>query len=203
MNKWSTRLYDRAMEMISSSKLQKMREKVIAKSSGSVLEIGAGTGINFSLYSPNNVNAVYAIDPNTHHLQRAEIKRKQAKVPVHLYDAKAEHLPFQDDKFDTIICMLVFCTITDPVRAISEIERVAKSGAMVLFLEHVKVDRLIIGTAQNMFNPLWKRIADGCHLNRHTKKLIENSSLNIVESESFYKDVFKFIRCKVPESKKS
>jgi len=198
MSKWSARLYDRAMSMITSSKLQKMREKVIAQSSGNVLEIGAGTGINFPLYSSSKVNVVFAIEPNIHHLQRAEAKRKQAKVPIHLYNAKAESLPFQDEKFDTIICMLVFCTIADPYRAIKEVERVAKSGANVLFLEHVKVDRPIIGTAQNLFNPLWKRMAGGCHLNRHTEKLIENSSLNNVESVSFYKDVFKFFRCKVP-----
>ncbi len=195
MGKQGAKLYDRFMASISASRFQKIREKVIAQSKGEVLEIGSGTGINFPLYRSESVGVVHAIEPNRHHLKRSKIKQAEAKATIHLYEEKAENLPFSDAQFDTIICMLVFCTIPDPIQAINEVIRVAKPGATVLFLEHVKVERPFIKLTQNMLNPVWKLLAGGCHLNRDTRKLIEQSPLEIVDSHTYYKDVLQYVKC--------
>lgn len=177
-------------------KLHRARIHVVRSAYGRVLEIGSGTGMNFPLYTLSKVHSVDAIEPNRNRLKGSQWKRKNAVVPIRTHEAIAENLPFRDNTFDSVVCTLVFCTIPNPYKALQEIQRVAKNGAVVLFLEHVKVDRPLLGFTQEFLNPLWKFIAGGCQLNRNTLTTIEqHSNLNIEEVEAFYKDILTFIRC--------
>src|SRR5690625_1938343 len=195
MDKGEFSLCHEAMNRTRGSKLHRARIHVVRSAYGRVLEIGSGTGINFPLYSSTNVHSVDAIEPNCNRLKGSQWNRRNAVVPIRTYEAIAENLPFPDNTFDSVVCTLVFCTIPNPNRALQEIQRVAKNGATVLFLEHVKVDRPILGFTQELLNPLWKVIAGGCHLNRNTLTTIDHANLVVEEVETFYKDILTFVRC--------
>src|SRR6266581_184522 len=71
-----------------------LRKEIIAQAKGIVLEIGAGTGLNFALYNPEHVERVEAVEPDTAMLRYARERQKKARVPITLTQAPVESLPF-------------------------------------------------------------------------------------------------------------
>src|SRR5213078_988559 len=78
-----------------------LREEVAGQVSGHVLEIGAGSGRNFPYYSPERVERVEAIEPDTTMLRYARKRLTEARVPIRLVQARACALPFVDASFES------------------------------------------------------------------------------------------------------
>jgi ubiquinone/menaquinone biosynthesis C-methylase UbiE len=188
MAKWFPKLYDTFMGPLERGGFKKIRMPLIQKAQGQVLEIGSGTGINFPYYT--KANQVIAIEPeplmNEQSIQRA----MKARVPIEVIQAGAEEIPFQEDSFDTVVCTLVFCTIPNPIKALQEIRRVCKPNGTVLFFEHVRLKHSSLGKLQDLLTPVWKRLCDGCHLNRNTREMINEAGFSIIQVKSYYKDIF-------------
>ena len=126
------RLLDLAM---SSSLLHAPRERTLAPARGRILEIGFGTGRNLAHYPPT-VRRIEAIDPDLD-LDRLSMPRiAHASIEVDFHHLNAEHLPFEDERFDTVVSTFTLCSIPDVVHALAEVRRVLKPGGQFLFLEH-------------------------------------------------------------------
>ncbi|MFC7062000.1 class I SAM-dependent methyltransferase [Halobacillus seohaensis] len=187
-NKFFPLIYDLAMRPLERRNFQNIRKRLIKQAEGRVLELGSGTGVNFPYYS--NVYSVDAVEPNIGMVNHAFKNGKHAEVPIRVHDAKAEQLPFNDQTFDSVVATLVFCTISDPVLALNEIERVCKPGAKVILFEHVRTEPNWVACTQDILTPLWKRMCGGCHLNRNTLDLLEKSNLTVEHVDSYYKGIF-------------
>lgn len=181
-------IYDLAMKPLEKRNFQKIRKEVLSKAAGRVLEIGSGTGINFPIYK--NAAHVDAIEPSKGMIEQSQTRKTAARVPIRVHQQSAENLEFPDNTFDTVVATLVFCTIPTPVKALEEIIRVSKPQAKILFFEHVKTEQPALAFAQEALNPIWKRICDGCHLNRETLKIIQESGLKVTKVASHYKGLF-------------
>src|SRR5579885_2206994 len=143
-----------------------LRREVLAQAHGVVLEVGAGTGLNFALYEPEKVTQVEAVEPDSAMLAYARNRLPLARVPLTVTQATAEALPFADRMFDCVVATLVFCSVGDPVRGFVEIRRVLKPGGTLLLLEHVLV-------------PLTTRMAGNCHWNRDTAQAVNAAGFQI------------------------
>ena len=196
MTKWFPYLYDVAMKPLEKTRFEKIRSTLVHKAYGQVLEIGFGTGANFPYYV--HTTRVDAIEPNPQMSKQAATRIKKAQSSIHTHQAKAEQLPFEENRFDSVVATLVFCTIPDPERALQEIRRTAKPGASVLFFEHVKINQKLVAKAQQALTPVWKKICDGCHLDRDTLLLIKNSGLEMTNVTSHYGGLFLTIECQNP-----
>src|SRR6266853_3475602 len=115
-----------------------LRQETAGQASGVVLEVGAGTGLNFSRYQPERVERVEAIEPDAAMLAYARPRVKQAAVPITLTQASVDALPFPDATFDSVVVTLVFCSVRDPERGLREIWRVLKPEGHLVLLEHVR-----------------------------------------------------------------
>jgi len=142
--------------------LGRLRPEVVRGATGRVLEVGSGTGLNFEHYRPTVT--VDAVDPDPHMLRRAAGRIRGRDIRLH--EAGAEQLPFDDDVFDTVVITFALCTIPDLAGALREVHRVARPGAEVRFAEHVRSSVGWIHGGQRLLNPLWQRLAGGCHLDR-------------------------------------
>ncbi len=187
------KLYDAAMRPFEKSRFYQIRAAIAGNAQGKVLEIGSGTGVNFPFYK--KAALVKAIEPDRGMRKQSEKRAANAKVPIQLYDAKAEELPFAADEFDAVVATLVFCTIPEPEQALREIRRCARKGAKIYFFEHVRMDQKPIGTIQDAVTPLWKKVAGGCHLNRDTLQLIRKSGLTVTDVKPMYGGLFLAITC--------
>jgi len=158
---------------------------VAGEATGRVLEIGAGTGLNFAFY-PEHAEVV-ATEPDPHMLRRAE--PRAAEHGVDLRAAPAEHLPFPDGAFDTVVSTGVFCSVDDPGGALAEVRRVLRPGGQLRFSEHVRAERPLRRFMQRTLDPI-HRLVFRCHIGRDTLKTMREAGFEIEDLERLrYADV--------------
>jgi ubiquinone/menaquinone biosynthesis C-methylase UbiE len=175
-------MYDRMMAGTEKAGLSDRRHELLAQAEGRVLEIGAGTGVNLGHYT-GAVTELVLTEPEEPMAKRLEEKAAASGRPATVVRAPAERLPFPDNSFDTAVCTLVLCTVSDPEQALSELGRVLKPGGRLLFLEHVRSDDPDLAKWQDRLAPAWRRFGHGCNANRPTPALIESSRFENVEIE--------------------
>jgi ubiquinone/menaquinone biosynthesis C-methylase UbiE len=174
--------YDRMLAGTEDAGLRERRHDLLAKASGRVLEIGAGTGLNLEHY-PDAVEEIVFTEPEEPMARRLRRKLAGTGRRSQVISAPAEQLPFEEDTFDTVVCTLVLCTVDDPRRAISEVARVLRPGGQFLFLEHVRADDPKVAKWQDRLVRPWRVFGNGCNCNRPTPALIGDSALSIEEIE--------------------
>ncbi len=154
------------------------RRRVAGAAEGRVLEIGLGSGLNLPLYGPG-VRSIIGLEPSPELLLLAREHVASAPVPVELIEASAEALPLDDASVDTAVTTWTLCTIPDAARALAEVRRVLKPGGALLFVEHGRAPELGVARWQDRLDPLWTRVAGGCHLNRKIDDLIAGSGFRL------------------------
>ena len=154
------------------------RRRVIGAAEGRVLEVGIGSGINLPLYGPS-VRTVIGLDPSPELLRMARDRAASAPVPIELLEASAEAVPLEAASIDTVVTTWTLCTIPDAHRALAELRRVLKPGGTLLFVEHGRAPEPGVAHWQDRLDPIWRRIAGGCHLNRKIDDLIAGSGFRI------------------------
>jgi ubiquinone/menaquinone biosynthesis C-methylase UbiE len=159
--------------------METYRLEIVGQARGVVLEVGAGSGLNFALYPPGQVERVEAIEPDATMRRYAEPRRIAAPVPITLTAAPAEALPFTDETFDSAVATLVFCSVSDPMRSLAEIRRVLKPGGALLLYEHVRAQGAIAARVQDLMTPFTTRLAGGCHWNRNTSGAVVQAGFQI------------------------
>jgi ubiquinone/menaquinone biosynthesis C-methylase UbiE len=161
-------IYDRLMAGTEEAGLGDRRHRLLADATGRVIEIGAGTGVNLQHYG-DGVTELVLTEPEEPMAKRLE-QRAAGRATV--TRAPAEALPFPDDSFDTAVSTLALCTVSDPDRALAEIDRVLRPGGKLLFIEHVRSDDPGVARWQDRIAPMWRRVGHGCNCNRLTHDLI-------------------------------
>ncbi|MFP4160114.1 MAG: class I SAM-dependent methyltransferase [Desulfobacterales bacterium] len=171
------------MEVLATRGLGKIRSRLLSRASGRVVEIGAGAGQNIE-YLPESVVSYLAADPSPVMVGRAEKKIRERKRPgfyAQSVRAEAENMPVENRGADTVVSFLVLCSVYDPFAALAEVHRILRPGGSFLFFEHVLAPVASTAGWQNRINPVWKRLACGCHLNRDTAGYIEKSGFSFQE----------------------
>jgi ubiquinone/menaquinone biosynthesis C-methylase UbiE len=163
------RLIDRVM---AADDLNKLRRELLAEASGEVLEIGFGTGLNLAYYPVDRVQKIVTCDPNLGMQKIAARRIAASAIEVDYQTMNGESLPFEADRFDTVVSTWTLCSIPAVDRAIAEVYRVLKPAGKFLFIEHGLADDPQIQTWQHRINPIQKIIADGCHLDRPIDRLV-------------------------------
>jgi ubiquinone/menaquinone biosynthesis C-methylase UbiE len=158
-----------------------LKRPLLANARGHVLEIGVGTGLSFPHY-PQEVELV-GVEPSEPMLRRARKRADGLGHAVTLVQAPAEHLPFEDASFDTVVSLAVLCSVRDPRRALDEVRRVLRPGGRFVFLEHVRSENPPLARRQDRLERPWGWLAGGCHPNRRTLDTIEATGFELLELE--------------------
>lgn len=168
------------IEAIPEMMFKPWRKKLLAKAKGTILEIGVGTGKNFPHY-PYGA-CVTGIDIADRMLVIARKKASELGLPFDLSERDVQSLHFPDNAFDTVVATFIFCSVPDPVQGLRELRRVVKPSGQILLLEHVRIDRPIIGWIMDRLNPMVVRIM-GANINRRTLENVQKAGLRIESVE--------------------
>lgn len=159
-------LYDPIMWIAERAAFGRFRQELLGEVRGDVLEVGAGTGLNFPHYAPSV--HVRALEPDPAMMRRARkrVRRSAAQITLELAgDERLAMLP--PDSFDAIVFTLVLCTVEDPDAALLAARRLLRRDGRLIIIEHVRSPGRL-GAVQDLLRPLWERCGAGCQLNRNT-----------------------------------
>jgi ubiquinone/menaquinone biosynthesis C-methylase UbiE len=156
------------------------REKLWRQATGTILEVGVGTGKNFP-YHPRGAKLI-GIDLADQMLARARERARKLGRSIDLRQGDAQAIDFPDNSFDTAAATFVFCSVPDPIRGLRELNRVVKSGGKILLLDHIRLDQPILGRLMDMVDPIVSRVW-GAHINRRTVENVKQAGLDIERIE--------------------
>jgi phosphatidylethanolamine/phosphatidyl-N-methylethanolamine N-methyltransferase len=174
-------LYDAALWPFERLAIARWRGRLRTRVIGpDALEAGVGTGLNIPFYPPDV--KVTAVDISRPMLDRARRKALTSGAQVELVLSDVQDLPFENQRYDTVFATFLFCSVDDPVRGLRELLRVAKPGARLLLLEHVRPEGRRSGPIFDRLSPLSARLT-GEHINRRTASLARSAGWHIEHEE--------------------
>lgn len=170
-----------------SSPITWYRQKVVPQAYGHVLEIGCGSGQNFSLYDTAKVSHLSAIEPDPLMLRWA--RKAHASIgglSATLTQTGAEDTRLPDASVDTAVFTFVLCTIPDWQAALKEARRVLKPGGQVIFCEHGLAPDAGVAKWQNRLNGIWGKLGGGCSLIRKVDDMLSQSGFALQDVTRAY-----------------
>ena len=169
-----------------SKPINYQRQKVVPLAKGKVLDIGIGSGLNIPFYNSNKIDKVIGIDPSHELIELAKELANDSKASIELVIGSAESIPYPDNFFDTVLVTYTMCTIPNVAIANKEMWRVLKDDGRLIFCEHGLAPDKKISKWQNRIDPVWGKIAGGCHLNRDIQKLITDAGFSFESLDKMY-----------------
>ena len=172
--------YYNFMEAFSERLFKSWRLKLLAHARRKILEVGIGTGKNFPYY-PNDAD-ITGIDIADKMLPLARKRADGLGLAINLIEGDVQALSFPDNSFDTAVATFVFCSVPDPIFGLQELRRVVKPDGQIFLLEHVRIDRPVIGFIMDIMNPFFLHFI-GANINRHTVENVGMAGLRIEKIE--------------------
>jgi ubiquinone/menaquinone biosynthesis C-methylase UbiE len=172
--------YDRQIAFFEKTWFSGGREWLAERARGRVLEVAIGTGRNLPCYPADATITGIELSPAM--LAIARQRAVGLGRDVDLREGDAEHLPFDDASFDTVVCALSLCTIPSPVVAVGEMRRVLVPGGRLLLLDHTGSKWPPIYAAQWLLERVTIRAA-GEHFTRRQLPLVKAAGFQVVEAE--------------------
>lgn len=186
MGFYGERVFPRAMNRLMNTKqTRETRARVCAPLSGDIVEIGFGTGLNLP-HLPPAVTVVLAVDPLERGRTLASERIAASPVSVEFVGLDGQLLPLADDSADAVLSTWTLCSIPDPVAAVSEINRVLRPGGTLHFVEHGCSPDPGVRKWQRRLNPIQRRIACGCNLDRDIPSILKDAGLSVDSLNTYY-----------------
>ena len=145
-----------------------------------------GPGLNLPFYDRAAVELVWGLEPSEGMRRKAAPALEATDLDVRWLDLPGEEIPLDDNSADTIVLTYTLCSIADWERALAQMRRVLKPEGQLLFSEHGEAPDESVRKWQHRVDPVWTRLAGGCHITRPIPKLIESAGFELVEVESGY-----------------
>jgi ubiquinone/menaquinone biosynthesis C-methylase UbiE len=166
--------------------IMKQRQKVVPQASGTVLEIGIGTGLNLPYYDAAKVERLIGLDPSEESWKLAGKRAAGVDFEVEFIGLPGEEIPLADASVDTVLVTFALCTIPDPVAALKGMGRVLRPGGKLIFCEHGRAPDAAVRKWQDRLNSVWRKLAGGCNLNRNIPDLLTAGGFHITELNTLY-----------------
>ena len=180
INAWLLHLADRSMDRLYGVR----KRSIYRKLPDTVVEIGPGAGANFRYF--NRGTRVIAIEPNTSMHARLKERARRRGIDLTIKSARGEQIDLPDQCVSAVVGTLILCSVDDPAMVVSEIHRILKPSGRYLFLEHVAaMPHTRLSKLQEKLRYAWRRLADGCQLNRDSHQVIANAGFSKVDMDCF------------------
>ena len=166
--------------------IMKARSRIVPQSSGDVLELGCGGGINMQFYDPAKISSFSGLDPSPGLLDRSLAAARAKGMSADIRGGIGEAMPFADASFDTLLVTFTLCSVDDQRQVLSEMRRVLRPSGKILFLEHGSAPDANVQKWQRRIEPIWSRISGNCHLTRPIGAAYAAAGFNVMQLEKAY-----------------
>ena len=166
--------------------VEKQRAKVVPMARGKVLEIGMGSGLNLKHYDADKVEMIWGLEPSEGMRKKAAPLLEATDIEVEWLGLPGEEIPLEENSADTVVLTYTLCTISDFAAALAQMRRVLKQDGELLFWEHGESPDDNVRKWQARINPMWRKIAGGCNLDRAIPELIRAAGFKIESLQEHY-----------------
>ena len=133
-------VFDSAARFLASGEFLELKRLLGSKlEGGTIVDLGAGTGIASYAFAKSGAARVWAVEPDaSREVGRGALARLTAGLPVDVVDARGEHLPLPDASADIVYARQVLHHSADLRKLLQECSRVLRSGGtFIACREHV------------------------------------------------------------------
>lgn len=160
----------------------KFREQVFQGVEGKVLEVGIGSGLNFSFY--NKDVELTGVDFSREMLKIAQNVANEYPFKATFIQEDVESVKFNENTFDTIVSSATLCAYQNPVIVLNNFQKWCKPEGKILLMEHgISTNRLLAWLQKNL-DPLALKFV-GCHQDRNISEIVKKSSLKLIREERY------------------
>ncbi|MFT3973215.1 MAG: class I SAM-dependent methyltransferase [Amaricoccus sp.] len=154
----------------------------INRRTGSVLEVGVGTGLSLPTYRSHL--KVTGVDYSAEMLKKARERVMDQGLDhvVALREMDARALDFPDGSFDTVVAMYLVSVVPEPERVVSEMARVCRPGGEVIVLNHFARDEGTVARIERALAPFADKI--GWHSDFPMDRVMGCGALEVVEKRT-------------------
>lgn len=170
--------------VLGTREMGKLRARALAGVTGTVVELGFGSGTNLPYY-PSTVERVLAVEPSEVGRKLARKRLARSPIQVDFVGLRGEQIPLDDESVDSAVSTWTLCTIPDVDRALVEVHRVLKPGGRFFFLEHGLSRDPRVARRQHRWDWLEQKVAGGCHLDRDIEAIVRSSPLELDQCATF------------------
>ncbi len=165
--------------------IRQVRQRILPLAHGTVLEIGAGSGLNFAYYDPSKIRLLYALEPNKAMIRMAK-KRIPSGLRVEFLDIPGEQIPLPDDSVDAVVSTFVLSVVPQARDAVRSLSRVLKSGGRLIFFEHAVAPEPKIRNWQHRCEPVLHWIFEGLSITRDSPAVLMQAGYRFEQMEASY-----------------
>ena len=157
-------------------------KETIGALTGTIVELGPGTGVNLRYYAPGV--RVIAVEPNPVMRDKLATNAQRHGVDIDIRAVRGERIDVDDGSADAVLATLVLCGVDDPAQVITEAHRVLKPGGSFFFMEHVAAPAdSLTRRVQGAVKVPHRWMFNGCEVDRDTASLLRASAFSEVEIE--------------------
>ncbi|CAK41588.1 uncharacterized protein An13g01890 [Aspergillus niger] len=152
---------------------------LLSRASGTVLDVGPGTGTQMPLLRSPAIKTIYGAEPC--HGLHAELRASATSqdVPSILENLSTT----KEGVFDTIVCVRVLCSVPDMRRTVQDLYTLLRPGGKMLVVEHVvnpwrtPKGSVIARVVQALYGFLgWSWYMGNCCMNRDTTSALKHAA---------------------------
>ncbi len=186
MGWYEDRVLPRIIELACGNQgMDRYRRRATEGLSGTVVEIGFGSGFNAPLY-PTEVTRILAVEPSALSRERSLARCGAASAEVEFVGIDGLRIPLDDSSCDGALATFTLCTIPDVPTALAELRRVLRPGGRFHFLEHGRAPDESVRRWQRRLEPIQHRLGGGCHLTRDAEVMVSDAGFGIEHLERRY-----------------
>lgn len=174
-------VYDKAFGPLTDVGRRRAVEYINARS-GSVLEVGVGTGLSLEYYNMNM--QVTGIDFSDDMLEKARAKVRGLNLShvEGLRHMDARILDFPDNHFETVAAMHTVSVVPEPERVMAEMARVCKPGGKIVIVNHFACDKGLMSVIERLTAPFAGLL--GWHSDFEIDLVLKQEGLTVEEQET-------------------
>ncbi|MGB6837280.1 MAG: methyltransferase domain-containing protein [Dehalococcoidia bacterium] len=149
-------VYDAVTLLFSLWRWRRWQERVLPYARGRVLDVGRGTGVLLERLTARG--EAIALDLSRDMLARAAMRQRGRNARAALVCGDAQHLPFRDGAFESVVSTFAINAVPDLEAALAEMLRILQPGGSLAFISVGESERG--GLATRLAAGVWRQEGD-------------------------------------------
>lgn len=156
---------------------------------GKILFLAVGTGLDIAFFPPGQ--DIVGIDISDRMLEKARPRAEAYPGKLQLRQLDVHDIDYPEGSFDQVFTSCTFCSVPEPVGALTALRKVLKPRGELRMFEHTASRYFPFNVFLNLMTPIARLV--GPNLNRRTVENVKRAGFEVRQVRNVYLDVVKTV----------